>query len=205
MDNTILEEESPEKGLSAVTHVQLRRPDSLQPPGPYRDMSPFPSGGWFPCHPSQSPELDAPPAVTQPSTKPRSPRCCPFLPNHPCLPAPCTFPSLLSLKGIRFLEAIYLWAAQRLPWAVPGRWRPCSPKMFCFSPGTWQTLPGWEREPSLLPSKPSHWRREKKISKQRFPPLWRAGPAESRAGTLLLWGRSPSTIVMSFCRSRMKP
>jgi len=49
VDNATLEEESPEKGLVAVTQVQPCRPCSFQPPGLTGTRSPSHQGDWFPC------------------------------------------------------------------------------------------------------------------------------------------------------------
>lgn len=57
--------------------------------------------------------------------------------------------------------------------SVDGAGGPALPKCFtpprAATPGTLQTLPGTEREASLLPSKPFNWKkRKKKISNNKY-------------------------------------
>lgn len=79
------------------------------------------------------------------------------------------------------------------------------------------SLPGWEREASLLPSKPFNWRGEKKKynkyqSKGFLPFEGQEGEQPGKGWTCREQSGDPDprssgagTRALSFCRSRMKP
>lgn len=119
--------------------------------------------------------MAAPLAVTQPSTKPGSPRCC--LPSQtiPIFQPPAHSLPSFPLKTSGFWKQFNCELQRGLLgqcWPAGG---PALPKCFISPQGSHTrdladpapigSLPSWEREAPLLPSKPFNWRKKNNNNK----------------------------------------